>query len=111
MDKNTKLLLGVGLVGVGAYMLWNQSKMKSWDAMTVAGVGRRMRNASGVKGLKMKKFVANELPARASTFNADGFKSSKAKVFSADGFKPSKEKVLNYSGKGFFKVGDSGWQG
>jgi len=132
MDKNTKLLLGIALVGAGAYMLWFKNQKK----MSYIGnpVGRRMRmsggkmNASGLKGLKMKTFVPNQqLPVHDSGWQgADGgfkatkeenvfkgyagtgFTSDNTKIFSADG----SEKIFSADGTGkFFKPHDSGWQG
>lgn len=108
MNKNTKLLLGLGLVGVGAYMLWKKGQTTTTASYT-GNVGRRMRmsggkmNASGLKGLKMKKsFAAGQLPVKSSGWQgADGFKSTK------------KEKVFKSANGAaqFFKVNDSGWQG
>lgn len=114
MDKNTKLILGLGLVGVGAYLLWKKGQgtkaSANGDFFSMRNPGRRMRmsgkmNASGLKGLKMKKsFAPGELPVKDSGWQgADGFKKTK------------KEKVFkSYAGAGagkFFKVKDSGWQG
>lgn len=45
MDKQTKTWVMVGVVGVGAYLLWKQFKPK---ATSFNGVGRRMRGLTGV---------------------------------------------------------------
>jgi len=122
MDKNTKLLLGIALVGTGAYMLWFQNQKK----MSYVGnpVGRRMRmagkmNASGLKGLKMKTFVPNQqLPVHDSGWQgADGgFKATKEenvfKGYAGSGFTSDNSKIFSADGTGkFFKPKDSGWQG
>jgi hypothetical protein len=58
MDKNTKLLLGVGLVGVGAYLLMQSKKPK-----TTSFAGATFNDVVG----KRRGFVS-ELPAKDSTF-------------------------------------------
>lgn len=60
MDKQTKLLLGVGLVGFGAYMLWKSQQPKTPKGFAGA-------DWNDVVG-KRKGFV-NELPAQDSKFN------------------------------------------
>ncbi|MBM3201796.1 MAG: hypothetical protein FJZ56_05255 [Chlamydiae bacterium] len=127
MNKNIKLLLGIALLGTGAYMLFIQKKQKK----SYSGeVGRRMRmtghkmNASGLKGLKIKRqdrrsFVPDQLPVYDSGWQgADGgFKATKdEKVFKdyAGGsvFNSGDTKIFSADGTGnFFKPKDSGFQG
>jgi hypothetical protein len=59
MDKNTKLLLGIGLVGVGAYLLMQSKKPKATTSFAGASFNDVVGNRRG--------FV-NELPVENSTF-------------------------------------------
>lgn len=59
MDKNTKLLLGIGLVGVGAYLLMQSKKPKN----TASYVGSMPTDVVGNR----RGFVS-ELPAEESPF-------------------------------------------
>jgi hypothetical protein len=59
MDKNTKLLLGVGLVGVGAYLLMQSKKPKATTSFAGATFNDVVGNRRG--------FVS-ELPAKESPF-------------------------------------------
>lgn len=85
MDKQTKLLLGLGLIGVGGYMLWKQGQQKP-KASYVGNMGRRMR-MSGKKN--MAKMAGGTVEAQASKFNASG----------------------TFSHGGFFDVSSPNWKG
>jgi hypothetical protein len=63
MDKNTKLLLGIGLVGVGAYLLMQSKKPKATTSFAGATFNDVVGNRRG--------FV-NELPVKESTFEFTG---------------------------------------
>jgi len=126
MDKQTKLLLGLGLIGVGGYLLWKQGQMKPTTASyTGNSVGRRMRfsgaptpnvnlkmgrkkNMAMMSGKKnMAMMAGGTVEAHQSTFNANGG------AFSHGGFFDVKDSGWQgFTGnKGFFDVKDSGWQG
>lgn len=126
MEKQTKLLLGLGLIGVGGYLLWKQGQMKPTTASYTGNVGRRMRfNGPTPKvglglGRKRKKNMAmmagkknmmmmagGTVEAHQSTFNANGG------AFSHGGFFDVKDSGWQgfTGGTGFFSVKDSGWQG
>ena len=101
MEKQTKLLLGLGLIGAGAYMLWKQSQKPATTTASFGGpLGRRQRftgkQFSGKQNMGGKKNMAmmagGTVAAHQSTFNANG---------SSDSF----------SHGGFFDVKGSGWQG
>ena len=127
MDKQTKLLLGLGLIGVGGYLLWKQGQMKPTTASYTGNVGRRMRFSGAPTpkvglglGRKRKKNMAmmagkknmmmmagGTVEAHQSTFNANGG------AFSHGGFFDVKDSGWQgfTGGTGFFSVKDSGWQG
>ena len=63
MDKNTKLLLGVGLVGVAAYLFIQSKKPKA----TTSFAGATFDDVVG----KRRGFVG-ELPVKQSTFEFTG---------------------------------------
>ena len=79
MDKNTKLLLGVGLVGVGAYLLMQSKKPKNTASyagtMPTDVVGNRTASYVGTMPTdvvgKRRGFV-NQLPVKESTFEFTG---------------------------------------
>ena len=75
MEKQTKLLLGVGLVGIGAYMLWKKGQPK---AASFAG-----RDFSDVVGNR-KGFVS-ELPAKDSKFNFNALASAPTPTLTGSG--------------------------
>jgi hypothetical protein len=84
MDKNTKIALGLAVVGVGAYLIWKQTQKPA--ATAASFVGNRQRLMSG-----MRNIVDNQTNvARPSSFNADGT-------------------VGLGKGSKFFNVNDSGW--
>lgn len=97
MEKQTKLLLGLGLIGAGGYMLWKQSQKPATASFATYG-GRRQRftgkQFSGKQNMGGKKNMAmmagGTVEAHQSTFNANG---------SSDSF----------SHGGFFDVKGSGW--
>jgi len=128
MDKQTKLLLGLGLIGVGGYLLWKQGQMKPTTASYTGNVGRRMRfngpkpkvglglgrkrkgkkNMAMMAGKKnMMMMAGGTVEAHQSTFNANGG------AFSHGGFFDVKDSGWQgfTGGTGFFSVKDSGWQG
>jgi hypothetical protein len=128
MDKQTKLLLGLGLIGVGGYLLWKQGQMKPTTASYTGNVGRRMRfngpkpkvglglgrkrkgkkNMAMMAGKKnMMMMAGGTVEAHQSTFNANGG------AFSHGGFFDVKDSGWQgfTGGPGFFSVKDSGWQG
>ena len=112
MDKQTKLLLGLGLVGVGGYLLWKQGQMKPKTASyTGNSVGRRMRfsgaptpnvNLKMGKG-KRKKNMAMMAGKKNMAMMAGGTVEAHQSTFNANGGA--------FSHGGFFDVKDSGWQG
>lgn len=98
MDNQTKLLLGLGLIGVGGYMLWKQGQINApKPAMDFTGMpGRRMR-ADGKKKKNMAMMAGGSVKVHQSTFNANG----SANAFSHDGFFDVESKPLGGSWKGF----------
>lgn len=86
MDKKTKLWLGVGVVGVGAYLLFKSKKAstpvvaapaKFVGADSFASVGQNMRPATG---------MINEVATPRQKYSQDGtFASVGARQVSADG--------------------------
>jgi hypothetical protein len=86
MDKNTKIALGLAVVGVGAYLIYKQTQKPVTTANYSGVVGNRQRLMSG-----MRNIVDNQTDvARPSTFNANGT-------------------VGQGKGSEFFNVNDSGW--
>lgn len=86
MNKNTKLALGIAVVGVGAYLIWKQTQKPSPSASFSGRVGNRQALMSGKRNI-----VDNQTAvARPSSFNANGT-------------------VGQGKGGRFFKVNDSGW--
>jgi hypothetical protein len=90
MNKQTKLLLGVGLVGVGAYMLWKKNQPKT------AFAGRDFSDVVG----KRKGFV-NELPAEDSKFNFNALASAPTPTLTGSG------QYQHFTNE--LPVKDSGW--
>lgn len=92
MNKNTKLILGFGLVAAGGYFYWKSKKPAdtpkvAYDATLVRAVGRR------------QNFSSN-LPVKGSNFNF-----SNNLIVKDSGW-------LRIEGAGtFFKTHDSGWVG
>jgi hypothetical protein len=118
MEKQTKLLLGLGLIGVGGYLLWKQGQMKPTTASYTGNVGRRMRfngptpkvglglgrKRKGKKNMAM--MAGGTVEAHQSTFNANGG------AFSHGGFFDVKDSGWQgFTGKANMMVKDSGWQG
>ena len=106
MDKQTKLLLGLGLIGVGGYMLWKQGQKApvvadaSADAPKsfTGNAGRRMRGANGKRKKKnMAMMAGGTVEAHQSTFNANG----SSDTFGHGGFFDVQSKPLAGSWKGF----------
>lgn len=114
MEKQTKLLLGIGLIGAGAYMLWKQNQK---PAASFGGpIGRRQRftgkqfsgrqNMSGKKNMAM--MAGGTVEAHQSKFNANGSSDS----FSHGGFfdVQSKGWLRGFTGSPtFYDVKDSSW--
>lgn len=93
MDKNTKIALGIAVIGVGAYLIYKNKPATPASfngrrrAYTGNIMGNRQRMMSGAK----RNIVDNQTDvARPSTFNASGT-------------------VGQGKGGKFFKVQDSGW--
>ena len=93
MDKNTKLILGFGLVAAGGYFYWKSKKPAdtpkvAYDATLVRAVGRRQN-------------FTNNLPVKESSFN-----------FAAGNLPVKNSGWLGAEGAGtFFQTHDSGWVG
>ena len=49
MNKQTKMLVGVGLVGVAAYLLWKSQQPKATTSTTTSFVGNNSRVFKGDK--------------------------------------------------------------
>lgn len=92
MDKNTKLLLGIGLVGVGAYLLMQSKKPKATTSFAGATFDDVVGNRRG--------FVS-ELPAKDSTFNVVGNPSG--------GGVGQRPRLGEFTGAEQLPVADSGW--
>ena len=102
MDKQTKLLLGLGLIGVGGYLLWKQGQTKPTPAPAAepkkftGDAGPRMRGANGKKK-NMAMMAGGTVEAHQSTFNANG----SADTFGHGGFFDVQSKPLAGTWKGF----------
>jgi membrane-bound ClpP family serine protease len=97
MTKQTKMLLGVGAVGVVAYFIYKNQQSK----LSFAGVGKRMMvGADGLKGLKMKKNLVNQQTIRPKD---SGWVRADGKFFDV-----KSSGWLRADGK-FFDVKSSGW--
>ncbi len=83
MDKKTKLWLGVGVVGVGAYLLWKSKKgttpalttpppAKFVGANSFASVGERMVAADGKFASVGERMISAEGAGMINTFDVKG---------------------------------------
>ena len=82
MDKKTKLLLGVGVVGVGAYLLFKSKK--ATPALTSAAEPAKFVGADSFAGVKARKIAAdgmiNSLNSPTQKYSAEGFGSVKSRM-------------------------------
>jgi hypothetical protein len=83
MNKNTQILLGVGILGIGGYLYWKSTQKDNTKKM-VGMSGTRKRNIGGQR----KIFVPSASP----------------KIFSADG-------TANPLPRNNFDIQGSGWLG
>lgn len=84
MDKNTQILLGVGILGVGGYLYW-KSTQKPKSMVGMVG-GKRMVGMSGVGRRQIFK------------------QSPSSKIFSADGTaNPLPDNYFNKQGSGWLR--------
>jgi len=87
MNKNTQILLGVGILGVGGYLYWKSTqKPKSMVGMSGAVMGKRKRNAAGQPIFKQ---------------------SASPKIFGLDG--TNADGTANPLPKNYFNKQGSGW--
>ena len=126
MDKQTKLLLGLGLVAAGGYLLWMQNQKKA----SFAGVGKRklLKMTGGVEGDKQLLNMTGGVEGNKELLNYAGsnpvgrrmrMSGKKSMAMMAGGGVDVKQSTFNAAGsapyagagKGFFAVKDSGWQG
>jgi hypothetical protein len=88
MNKQTQILLGVGILGVGGYLYWKSTqKPKSMVGMSGAVMGKRKRNAAG--GQQIFK------------------KSASPKIFGLDG--TNEDGTANPLPTNYFNKQGSGW--
>ena len=120
MEKQTKTLLGIAIVGVGGYMIWKQMKPMTpvaatpptTDATTMSfsgNVGDRMHNASG--GNIFKQGVKNQIFQNASGIFKQGGKSQIFKGLVKQGTISVKDSGwLRATGSdSFYNTQSSGW--
>lgn len=54
MNKNTQMLIGIGILGVGAYLLWQNSQKKSFVGDKRMLAGNYKKNATGTNTTDVK---------------------------------------------------------
>jgi hypothetical protein len=84
MDKKTKLWLGVGVVGVGAYLLWKSKQPKATTSTTTGAAPAVKDFASVGDNEKFTNLAGGVMSDRMKS--ADGFASVGERMVSANGF-------------------------
>jgi hypothetical protein len=88
MDKKTKLLLGVGVVGVGAYLLFKSKKAKT-PSLTSAVEPAKFVGANAFASVQSRQIAAdgmiNSLNSPTQKYSADGFGSVGNRMIAASG--------------------------
>jgi hypothetical protein len=88
MDKKTKLLLGVGVVGVGAYLLFKSKK--ATPALTSAAEPAKFVGADSFAGVLPRQIAAdggmiNSLNSPTQKYSAEGFGGVKSRMLPVSG--------------------------
>jgi len=88
MDKKTKLLLGAGVLAVGAYLLFKSKKSATANLVGFAGVKHRMKPMSGGGMINSTDVQGGRYGAGQGIFaNADSNESMKSSFYSVKGGK------------------------
>ena len=111
MNKQTKTILGLAIVGVGGYMLWKS--MKPAPAQTTQFIGDRQRLMVGMSGKKNLTDINTDVVRDSGWLRASGklANSSSTKMFEVEdsGWLRASGKLANSPSNNMFDIKDSGW--